>query len=570
MDEPLWPEHQPGSTPEAHTRQDRRKVRGSDIVYNIIDDPRVAFARRAGESLGGRWDNDNRELVFDGSNQNGFEQTKAVVAKMPYYEVPRSQARFANAEVKGLGVAFVKRPMFEQRGNQASSASVWLVMAPDKATHLEAVTIAFQKSRATAEQTASINEALASGKLTDAMIADRLGDDTRAVPGSPQLNDSEDLAFAMSAEQLSIPAANKLIGSFLPIKEYERGDALVKQIKEYIKEGRLTEQNSGGFPLDDASLDYLTVEQGYDLQRLGKRSIGAKQRFELQKMVDVGALQKYELRGLDKMTWQDYMATRQRAKAYMSDEVEAEFDAIMQGYAEPRQSISNGRKNDSGRYDRPVTEEEYRTNSRLDITEAVATVRDKGFKQGEPHLKGIDALMVEAASRYHLLATDDKKTFFVIERSGKDAESPFIYTAGVTSALAEDRDGDSLTGKIITISGNDKRFVNLSDQETISGARCEAQARLLLMDRGLRDAPNLTQAPENGIEGVVQARDGGYVSVLGQDKKLYTVPIGSVSNQNPTLFDEVHISPENAPALAQALTANVATKKTRAAAGATR
>ena len=538
----LWPEHQAGSAPEAHTREDKRQSNNGKIIYLVIDDPRVVFARKIGESLGGNWAKDgSKELVFAGGNRDGFDQVKNIVSQMPYFEVPRSQARYAREELTDLGVQFVVRPRFEGR-NGPEDPKVFMVMAPDRATYNEAQMLAFSKSRATADQVAAIEEALENGTLTNEMIAKRLGDGVESSQGYAKINTADELAIAVASEQISIPAANKLISSFLKVKDYPRGEQILKNIDKWMKEGRLNQENAGRFSLDADSLSNLTVEDAYELDQLGKGFIGDRQRAEVKAMVDVGALERWELKGLSKMKWADYMSARQRAHKYMTPELESNFNAMMQGWVEPKHGASDGRKDQSGRYERPVSEDEFRHNSKMAIAEAAAALQQKGYKVTEPQKSGIEAYVVNAAQRFHLIGVNnDSKQYVTLERSGQATDSPYVFTQDVTTALATDRDGLALEGKVITIGGNDKRFINVSSQPTVDAAKSEAQARLVLMDRGLKDAPSVTDAPANDMEAVVQSSVGKYASVLGADKKLYTIPKELLNVANPTLFQEVVI-----------------------------
>lgn len=561
----LWPEHEPGSTPQAHTREEKRQNSNGKIVYLIVDDPRVVFARKTGESLGGTWAKDgSKELVFAGGNRDGFDQVKALVSQMPYFEVPRSQARYAREELKDLGVQFVVRPRFDGR-NGPDDPKVFMVMAPDRATFIEAQTVAYSKSRATADQVAALEEAMENGQLTDDMVATRLGDAAETTNNHTKLNTCEDLAFAIAGEQLSIPAANKLISSFLKVKDYPRGEQILKNIEKWTKEGRLNDQNCGRFSLDEQSLQNLTVEEGYELDQLGKGFIGDRQRAEIKAMVDVGALERWELKGLNNLKWADYMSARQRAHKYMTPELETQFDALMSGWVEPKNGISNGRKDASGRYERPVSEDEFRHNSKMAIAEAAAVVQQKGYKAIDPQKTGIEAYVVDAAQKFHLLGINpETKQYVTLERSGQATDSPYVFTQDVTTALATDRDGQALAGKVITIGGSDKRFINVSGQPTIDAAKSEAQARLVLMDRGLKETPSVADAPANDLEGVVQSAVGKYASVLGADKKLYTLPKDLLSTANPVLFQEVVIKgaqTEAAPEQQRELATTVAAKK---------
>lgn len=513
------PVHEAGSLPVASVRDVKR---GKDVTHKVIDDPRILFHRSFGESNGGKWDNENRELVFDARNVEGLQETMKRIQSQPYFEVKRGLARYAFQELKEAGFQFCMRPLFPKNPN---SSKAMVVMAPTRDKWIEGEEIVFNASRAKDEQLEQIREAIATNKLDDLMIQERLE------------MSLDEMLFAIDGQQFTIPQANKILAAVSQADE-----KTLKVIRDLNKKGKYTAANSKGFDLSDEGLESLTQEQAYELVNIGRKALEPKQRNEIKAFIEAGAL---ERRGNDPdtMTQADYFAAKRRAGVYMTDEMKEEFENAMRGYSnQPSEIGGHGRKDTTGRFTHPVTDDEKRHNSVLDIKDATP----QGFTQTEARKSGVDAYEIQHATPHHILGVNpEKKTYVVLERGGTAGN---YYRAELSEAIAS---GNELKGTVLTIDGAPgKRFVGLSDQESIPAAICEADAKQTL--QGMREDFKPGAVPSDVTEGIVVASREGYASVLvkGETGKLtITVPVDLLDNPEPAFMQDAKIIPPTAQEL---------------------
>jgi hypothetical protein len=510
------PVHLPGTVVEASYREVKR---GKDVTHLVIDDPRILFHRAFGESNGGKWDNEKRELVFDARNVDGFKDTMQRVGSQPYFEITRGLARYALPELKDAGFQFCMRPLFPKNPN---SSTAMVVMAPTRDKWIEGEEIVYTHSRAKDEQIEQIREAIATNKLDDLAVQERLN------------LSIDEMLIAIDGQQFTIPQANKILASVTKADVKS-----LKAIRGLMNEGKYTPSNSKDFDLTEEGLESLTQEQAYKVLDIGRRALSPKQRNEIKAFVEAGAL---ERRGNnpDDMTQADYYAAKRRASVYMTPEMQAEFENAMRGFAnEPQQAVGHGRKDDTGRYTHPVSDDEKRHNSILDVKDATPA----GFKQGEPRKNGVDAYEIGLATPHHLLGLNsENKTYVILERG---QEKGVYYRSDLSDSISS---RDDLKGQIITIDGaQGKRFVGLSDQESIPAAICEADAKQTLL--GMREEFKSAGVPSEITEGIVVASREGYASVLvktEEGKKTITVPVELLDNPEPAFMQEAKIVPLNA------------------------
>jgi hypothetical protein len=525
------PEVQPGTRPPCRYRTEKQGGR----EFYVIDDNRTPFASGMFSQMGiplTAYDVQKKTLRLEASAASQFEAVKDIISNIPYFEVNRSQARFAADDLKGMGCQAMVRPRWSN--NLDGEANDFLFMAPDEATWAKATAKALEKSRATSEQVKALTEARNNGSIDDDLIHE-------------DLNVDVDTFFAqLAAGEVSIPHAEKAINTFAPAEPKS-----IKSLKDLIAEGRLNEMNSP-VPLDN--IDGITKRDFYKLRDIGQKAASAIERAEVKYLLDNEYHSKKIPANLDELKSSDARAFKREIASMLTPE---QRDGLTQAARSAKAGIANG------------TVAKVAHNAKEDslgyINEIASNLNGQRVDIGT----GMVALEVQGATPNHIIGyTDPEHTrYAVIETNGASDE-----LRSRLDALSNDGSGKALADRFLVASNQKGRNAVLmpTSQESHAAAAAEAVG-IATARNSLGKGDKLVvlgpdQTPEAGKGMVVSMGEQPYVAVLDENT-LMTVPAESIKGKaaffQPVTFTQNGSNDGLEPALAVAAPAGPKKARTR-------
>ncbi|HVA28979.1 MAG TPA: hypothetical protein VNF68_12420 [Candidatus Baltobacteraceae bacterium] len=306
------PIHEPGSTPAAETREVRV---GSTINYEI-GDPRTLLMTDALQNEGFTRDANDGSL-WQTQDREAFERMSQRVGAMKYFVLEPEKAKYAKEQLYEAG--FTTRAWkFPFTNNRGDGKELYVVLR-NADDYKKASTIANEAFRILPEQVEELKAAAARGALTDPIS-------TRLFKESVEV-----LLDRAQTRELTQNDAKKAMRAVSPILPEQ-----IEEVKILVAEGRLTEHNAKR-PLDDASIQKLTQEQGYDLANAARKFATAKQRVQLTALIDLvrDGHGKRDEQALADGTIQERIADQliKSKMAYVDEETRRSIEALEPGSA---------------------------------------------------------------------------------------------------------------------------------------------------------------------------------------------------------------------------------------------
>jgi hypothetical protein len=524
------PEYPPGSQPPMSFYNEKQGGRD----WNIIDDNRTPFASGVFATMGippTAYDIQKKTLRLDSSQQAMFDQVKAIVENIPYFEIDRKFARFGSAELKAIGCQSMLRPRWAN--NLDGGVQDFIVMAPDQTTWAKGQQIAQEKSRAKDEQIQTLTDAQNAGELQEDLIQEDLGMDVGA------------FMAALQGGEISIPQAERAINTFAP------ADAkLLKQIKELAAEGRLNPYNTN---VDLDNLDGITKRDAYGLRDKGQKAASNIERAEVQALLTLEYHSKKIPANLDELTSADARNFKREVSSMLTPD---QRDILTQaGRNAARQGGFGG--STTGVSGKPI----------LSAREASSSyVAEKAAEHGADHHEigtGMVAIEVVAATPHHVHGfTDPAHT-----------RSTTIETTGATDELRARLDklsnngtGEPLADRFLVASSAKGRAAVLMSTKQESHEAAAAEAVGIATAKNSLGKANVeilgpSETPASGRGMVVSMVDQPFVALLDENK-LVTVAKDNIKG-NPVFFQQVEYANASPDANRELVAAAPARKRGR-------
>jgi hypothetical protein len=507
-----WPSFEPGSTPEALYREERRGNRS----FLIINDPRAAFAAGIAEQFNGNYARDTRELIIENTPANAkyIEAALENIGQIPYYEIDRESVPYAREKLYEERIGTIMyRPRYPD--NARSRSSVSICIAPSEESWKRGEAIAHEACAAyVKENVDEIKTGIANGRIADATV--REVDEGLTIAGI--LDGSASVTPHTVARILNEirPASSKSVDS----------------IKELIKDGRLNSENAKR-PIDEASLRKLTQAEAYRLQSYGNSLATARQRATVVALTEMDILSARNVGDPNLLKVKDASRLIAEGLRYVTSDQQDQFERLQSTSLGTRSSAGGVSKDKNGYFINPKTREERRHNSGRAMSEYI---EGKLPKAQQLDVRRSEALQLAAATPYHLLATTaDQSQYVLIERGGR-----FAFRQGLDNTVSNLGDWDatppragegrspevvSMDNTILTLErSGDRVFVDVSGQATLDAAECELKARTNLGARMAKtevlSTPDLSQ-----FKGQVYGVFSDYRALYNeQEQQLAVVP----------------------------------------------
>lgn len=519
--------HPPGSTPEAEARE----VKVGATITLEIGDPRTVLKAAKLQNAGFRCDPKDMS-IWTTTDRAAFEEMRREISSTPYFVVDPHKARYAKDELRNAGFKTyaLKMPYLNNSGENKD----WYFVCRNKDEYAKADQIAAAAFKIKPEQVAKIQEAVASGTLTDAVtkrVLSSTDNETKRTIEGPDLEGT--LAMAEDGH-LTQSDFGKLMRAITPATEEQIG-----RLTELVNEGRLTEVNAKR-PLDEASLGSVTQEQFYEMDNLGRKMATAKQRAQLHYLMD-------HVR--DGHTRRDEQALRDHTITFR--DAKNLIDSKMVYVPEERALIEgldgNAKLETSG-------ERKVRMLEQLnDLAAQMGTAQPFAFAKR-------DGYTIAAANAGGLVLRDRSGALHV-------ASSQTVWMPDElanTAARTEGNEG-ALIGSVVIVKGArslaGKPQIHPSSEHSIGAALALDDARAEAKGMGLADIPVVQ--PKAGQKITVWGVSDTHVSGVTSNQELVVLPAEQVvAKDGHPRFNEIVKVADATPAAPQA--------KKRAAAGASR
>lgn len=270
--------YQAGSTPAAETHT----LREGGQTFHLITDQRTVFAQDLIQNFGGIYDAMSKIARFRDENQQGFESAVQVVSDIPYYELPRSYAKYAQEELSTVrkdakannepvphaGLEVMYRSVYSD--NPLSKNQTCRIMAGTENAYNDGLALIDRVKQLTPDQEKNIAAAIKAGTLNDEVLTRH-----NLTVGQVEMGMSEgtlDRSLGQRVLNLVTPAEKRTIDS----------------IKDEIKDGRLIANDFTEKGADIGQADKLTAQQAYDLRDVAKKRATQRERDMVETLQDMG------------------------------------------------------------------------------------------------------------------------------------------------------------------------------------------------------------------------------------------------------------------------------------------
>ena len=522
------PRHEPGSQPEAITREVKRGGR----ERWVIDDPRIVFIPRAQirelcEANNASFDAQTGQVTFSHLHAPGMDDLADRIGKFKWYEIDRNRAQYAKNELYEAQFPYVTKSRFT---NYEARNSIRQYMAPTEQRYLEGMEIAHNATRLSNEDHEELLAQIGAGKLSPSKIEDLTGLSVNDIQNNPE-----------TVEPYHLTA---LRAQYEPV-----GIRTLADIREMIKNGKLT-ANNAGVPIDDDSLKQLTSAQAYELIKTHKPYCTKAQRDQIQALMNMQVLRKREVGDLETLTYRDADRLRNKVVGFLSPDERAQFE----------KTTNNRIEQMRGKYiDDPITVDDHHTNSKYIIAEFV---KDQLADRQEVEMpRESMSARVLAATPFHLVIApnDDKGKYITIDRretgakasqtlSDAIAEKAWDSTPRKRGEVAPYTSTD-IDGHFVTIVRTKDGFkLDKSLTDSRDGARCEIDA--IQQAYAINKSAELKEAAP-GLSGLVVAQRGLYHGIMAPDGRTTVVISESLDNPNAGFMEEVALKDVGAEPEAQ-------------------
>jgi hypothetical protein len=267
-----------GSTPAAETHT----LREGGQTFHLITDQRTVFAQDLIQNFGGIYDAMSKIARFRDENQQGFESAVAVVSDIPYYELPRNYAKYAQEELSAVrkdaktnnepvphaGLEVMYRSVYSD--NPLSKNQTCRIMAGTETAYKDGLALVDRVKQLTPEQETAIADAIKSGALNDDVLKRH-----DLTVGQVEMGVSEgslDRSLGQRVLNLVTPAEKRTVDN----------------IKEEIRDGRLIANDFADKAADISQPDKLTAQQAYDLRDVAKKRATQRERDMVETLQEMG------------------------------------------------------------------------------------------------------------------------------------------------------------------------------------------------------------------------------------------------------------------------------------------
>jgi hypothetical protein len=328
--------YEQGSTPAAIIFDERQ----GGQTFPVIHDQRVPYFQDQLYAYGGTYDAKQKIARFPATPEGNAKASDfaAIVADFPYYELPRSYAKYVAAELSEQreaafqnkepkpypGVEVLYRTAFDD--NPYGRGGNPRIMCASKQIYDSAMANLVEVlKQIQPEQFAALTEAVSSGKLTDELLerheltVDQLK--SGLSEGTFDRNDAQ--------RYLNLVA--------------KAGKPQIDRINEYVDDGKLTSKDFEKVGASINATKELSVQQVYDLQDLGKKRAPQRLRDQVSVLVELGYSDGKIRRGFDPLSVTERQADQfiEAKLDLLTPEQKDHFDDVVQnGYKPKRQAAS--------------------------------------------------------------------------------------------------------------------------------------------------------------------------------------------------------------------------------------